>query len=149
MTEKQVDPLAAIEEATKQAGLMRELAMKLLPEEARQAVLVAKQNNVEPYVIQLGDSYFIYRTINRLEYKNLLLSGVEQTQALIEQAPSEAAGRIIMNIRSEDEIVIKCCLWPQLDLMSIKTLPAGYIETIHNTIMATSGFNQEPMPIKL
>lgn len=147
--EQEIDPVKVVEEANKQAELMRALALKLLPVEARQAVEAAKANGVQPYVIQLGDQFFVYRTIGRQEYRQLLLSQAEQAKSLMEQAPDETVGRIQINLRNEDELVIRCCLWPVIDQLNVKTLPAGYIETLHNTVMATSGFNQEPIPIKL
>lgn len=141
--------LSAMKESEKQMAVMKDLAMKILPEEAKIVVEAAKKSGISPYLIQLGEEYFVYRTMNRLEYKDFLMTQAKQAEALIKDAESETSARILTAQRAEDNLVIRCTLYPKIDELSIKSIPAGYIETLHNTIMSTTGFGQEVIPIKL
>jgi hypothetical protein len=125
----------------------KELTMGLLPAAAADIVKHVKALGVQPYSFQIGDDWFIYRVINRAEYQQLLITQTEPAKKLI--AEDEIAGRIKVNLGNEEKLVLKCLLYPQLNEMTIKETPAGWVDTLHNVIMATSGFNADPTPVKL
>jgi len=147
--EDEVDFKALYEEGQKQQEKLKDLANGLMPTEASEAVNDAKRNGVQPYCIQIGEDFFIYRTISRMEYRKLLTDQADVASRLMEDAPNEMAGRVAIQLRNEDALVLKCLLFPAVNEMTIKQLPAGYVETLNQNIMATSGFGQEPVPIKL
>ena len=125
----------------------RELTMGLLPAAAVEIVNHVKQLGVQPYSFQINDDWFIYRVLGRAEYQQLVISQTEPARKLI--AEDEVAGRIKVNLGNEEKLVLKCLLYPKLNELTIKETPAGWVDTLHNVIMATSGFNANPTPVKL
>jgi len=68
------------------------------------------------------DETFIYRTINRVEFKTL-------------------SARTDLNALTREEQICRiCCLWPQLTPQFIGEGDAGLIGSLAQTIMDTSGF---------
>jgi hypothetical protein len=147
--QKEKTPVEIQAEYEAEQKRVKELAMGLLPPEAADVVRHAKSMGVQPYTVQIGDQWFIYRVINRMEYTKLLVDQAEPAQKLIQQAENDLAGRITVNLRNEERLVIKCLLYPRLDEISVKETPAGWIDALNTAIMNTSGFNAEPVPIKL
>lgn len=70
-----------------------------------------------------GDDTYIWRTINRIEYKKLAANG-----SLNEKE------------RAEESIVRKCLLYPEPKDSFITTSPAGVVSTLSTQILYTSGF---------
>jgi hypothetical protein len=128
---------------------LRKLALSLMPAECKSIVEQAKQSGIQPYTVQIGDDFYIYRTINRLEFRKLMMDQSEEAEKLVQQAENQSAGRILMSLRQEETLVQRCVLYPSISQLNIGEYPAGIIETLHNGIMFSSGFNQEPVPIKL
>lgn len=150
MTEqKEKTPVEIQAEYEAEQKRVKDLAMGLLPPEAIEVVKHAKAMGLQPYTVQIGDQWFIYRVINRMEYTKLLIDQAEPAQKLMQQADTDLVGRITVNLRNEEKLVMKCLLYPRLDELSIKETPAGWVDALNNTIMSTSGFNAEPVPIKL
>ena len=128
---------------------LRKLAYSLMPQDAVVIIEKAKQSGIQPYTIQVGDDFFVYRTISRLEYKTLLVEQAQQAEQLMANAPTPTVGRVTVNTKNEDALVLRCTLYPEITALNINQHPAGAIETLNNAIMASSGFGQEPIPIKL
>ena len=78
-----------------------------------------------------------------------MLEQSKQAEKLMAEAPNQISGRVIVEMRNQNEVVMKATLWPKIDRMSVKTVGAGVVETLHNSIMMASGFGQDAVPIKL
>ena len=137
------------EEVLKAQEDMKKAALSLMPLEAVEVVNTVKAAGVQPYVAQIHDTMYVYRVMTRLEWKQHLLDTSELSRKIKETAPNDQTAAIDTTLRNEDGLVIKCVLYPKLDTFTIKNLPAGYVETLANTILSTSGFNLEPIVIKL
>lgn len=140
---------AQIKQAEDTAKEFRSVARQMMPAEASQAADAAKSQGAEVFGTQVGEQWYIYRTLARFEYQTMLLEQAKQIAQLSEQADSEMALNIMSKIREQNDTVMKAMVWPRMDAMSIKSIPAGAIDTLYNAIMLACGFGQEPMPIKL
>jgi hypothetical protein len=144
-----LDIKGQIDKAEKAANEIRKVARQMMPEEALKTAENAKENGVEVFASQVGDEWYIYRALNRFEYQGMLLDQARQMNTLSEQADSEMALNILTKLREQNSVVTAAVLYPKMDAMSIKSVPAGVIDTLYNSVMAACGFGQEPMPIKL
>jgi hypothetical protein len=145
-----VDPIKEAQKAAEvQAEQLRKLAVSMMPKDALAAAEQAKQAGTQPYTVQVGEDFYVYRTINRFEFRAFTMDQAKQITQLMESAEDPTQGQILAQIKREEALVMKCVVHPVLNEFSIKELPAGVIETIHNSIMATSGFGMEPIPVKL
>lgn len=147
--ENMVDPMEQIRQAENAAKEIQSLARRMMPEQATAAADAAKQQGAEVFATQVGETWYVYRSLNRFEYQNMLLDQAKQFAALAEQADSEASLNILSKIREQNTVVMAALVYPKLDAMSIKTVPAGAVDTLYGSIMLACGFGQEPMPIKL
>ena len=148
-TEKEKNLKDSYNDLKNQRESMKSFAMSILGEQEKSIITSAKNAGVEVYFMQIGENNFIYRQILRGEYKKLTLDQARIAAQLSKEAEDEVTARVEMQIRSEEELVLKCLLYPVYDLLSIKELPAGYIQTLNEAIMSVSGFNNEPVMIKL
>jgi len=140
---------AQIKQAEDTAKEFRTVARQMMPEEASAAADSAKAQGAEVFGTQVGEEWYVYRTLSRFEYQNMLLEQAKVVSQLSEQADSDMALNIMSKMREQNDTVIKAMVWPHLDSMNIKTVPAGAIDTLYNAIMIACGFGQEPIPIKL
>lgn len=147
--EEALDPMEQIAQAEAAAVQIQTLARRMMPAEAVKAADAAKKAGAEVFGTQVGDKWYVYRSLNRFEYQNMLLDQAKQIQQLSESAESEMSLNILSKIREQNTTVISACVYPKLDAMSIKTVPAGAVDTLYSSIMLACGFGQEPMPIKL
>lgn len=149
MAENKVDVVKLQEEMAKQATDLKNLAYSLLPKEAVAIAEQAKAAGANPYTVQIGDDFYVYRTLSRFEYKALTMDLAKQASSIMSQAEDPNSGKILIQMKTEEAIVKKGCLYPKLDDLEIKEIAAGIIETLHNSIMMSSGFGQEVIPVKL
>lgn len=143
------DPKAVIAQVEAEVEQARQVAMHFLPDEGKQVVEQAKQAGASVFTIQVGDQFYVFRSLGRFEYQNMMIEQSKVAEKLMNEAPNQIAGRVMVEMRNQDEVVQKATLWPRLDPSNVKTVGAGVVETLHNSIMLASGFGQEPMPIKL
>lgn len=86
---------------------------------------------------------FIFRALNRKEFRDLQI--ISQLTAAKEdpKTPAELELRIKESVTStfnqEDEVVVKCVLWPQLTIDELGS-KAGTVTTLFEQIMANSHF---------
>jgi len=81
----------------------------------------------------LGDDViFIWRTLNRTEYKQLANSGVVKNQSSYEEA-----------------VIRKCVLWPKVSQEGMASSDAGVVPTLSKQILFKSGFVSEQMALSL
>lgn len=85
------------------------------------------------YVATLGDEKYVYRSLKRIEYKQILQVG---------QTPENRTF-------AEEKVAEKCVIWPTLDPAKFSMLKAGTISTLVDLIMAASNFGITEEPIKL
>lgn len=140
------DMLKAEKEANEK---LRELAYKMLDAGTRQAVEEAKGRGIQPYTVNINDVFYVYRIMNRMEYHKHTLESVQQAEKLISDAKNPSEGRVLAELRSQEDLFLKCLIYPHVDKITIKELPAGVIDTVSDEIMRTSGFGQNPIAIKL
>lgn len=81
----------------------------------------------------LGDDViFIWRTLNRTEYKQLANSGVVKNQSSYEES-----------------VIRKCVLWPKVSQEGMAASDAGVVPTLAKQILFKSGFVSEQMALSL
>ena len=78
------------------------------------------------------EDIFVWRTLNRTEYKQLLNTGVTKNQSSYEEA-----------------IVRKCMLWPKIGQDDIASSDAGVVPTIAKQILFKSGFVSDQYALSL
>lgn len=149
MADNKVDVVQLQADMAKQAEELKGLALSLMPKEAVVVVEKAKAMGAKPYTVQLGDDFYVYRSLSRFEYRTLSMDLAKQAAAIMSEADDQNSGKILIQMKTEEAIVKKACLYPPMDEMSIKETQAGVIETLHNAIMMSSGFGQEVIPVKL
>lgn len=140
------EQIALAEAAAKE---IQNLAREYMPDEAIAAADAAKSQGAEVYCTQVGESWYVYRSLGRFEYQNLLLQQSKQMEQLAKEADNDMSLQIMSKIREQNATVIAAMVYPKIDQMSIKTIGAGTIDTLYNSVMIACGFGQEPVPIKL
>ena|SRR5665213_1765928 len=83
------------------------------------------------YLINLGDEQYVYRSIRRFEYKQVM-STPESNRAF-----------------NEDKIVQMCIVYPTIDVTKMPAMKAGTVSTLVELIMAASNFGISEEPVKL
>lgn len=78
------------------------------------------------------EDMYVWRTLNRTEYKQLVNSGVTKIQSAYEEA-----------------IVRKCILWPQVTPETVASSDAGTIPTLSKQILFKSGFVSDQFALSL
>lgn len=78
------------------------------------------------------DNLYIWRTIKRQEYKQLINSGIAKNQIMYEEA-----------------VIIRCALWPKYTKEKISKTEAGVIETLAKQILFQSGFVPDQMALNM
>ncbi len=114
-----------------------ELAAELLSYEDApdEALLEAWKSTYGKFFVSsiLGDDViFIWRTLNRTEYKQLANSGVVKNQNSYEEA-----------------VIRKCVLWPKVSQEGMAASDAGVVPTLAKQILFKSGFVSEQMALSL
>lgn len=143
------DIKAQIKEAETKQEQIRVAAKSFMPPEAVKAADEAKANGAEVYASQVCGGWFVYRALNRFEYQTLMVDLGKQQAQIAQEAESEAALNFLMGTKEQNTVVMKALVYPKLDQMSIKTTPAGAIETLYAKIKEVSGFGVEAIVIKL
>jgi hypothetical protein len=114
-----------------------ELAKELVAYEDApdEAILEAWKSTYGKFFISsiLGDdTIFLWRTINRTEYKQLINTGVAKNQNSY-----------------EDAIVRKCVLWPKVTSEAMAGSDAGVVPTLAKQILYKSGFVSDQVALSL
>ena len=125
------------EEQIQQPSSISELAAELQEYEDApdEAILEAWKSTYGKFFVSsvLGDNdVFIWRTLNRTEYKQLANTGVMKNQASYEEA-----------------IIRKCLLWPKVGQEDIAASDAGIIPTLSKQILFKSGFVSDQFALSL
>ncbi len=131
--EEQLDNNEVAEEATDISELAKEL--EVYEEAPDEPLLEAWKSTYGKFFVSsiLGDeTIFIWRTINRSEYKQLANSGVMKNQNSYEEA-----------------VVRKCVLWPIVTQEGMSMSDAGVVPTLCKQILFKSGFVSDNLALSL
>jgi hypothetical protein len=107
-------------------------------------------NNVN--VINCADAWFVIRSLNRREYRNLVQTQAEAMAKEVEAAADSAnpeGVRATLNMMSEEAIAVQGTVYPAVDLDSLRGMASGVATTLHDSILAISGYQSAPTPIKV
>jgi hypothetical protein len=112
----------------------------------------AKQqfNNVN--VINSADEWFIIKSLNRREYRNLVQTQAEAMAKEVEAATDSAnpdGVRATLSMMSEEAVAVQGVVYPPLDLDQLRNKASGVATTLHDSILAISGYQNAPAPIKV
>jgi hypothetical protein len=93
-----------------------------------------KQEYGDVYVTSITyDKHIAWRTLNRLEYKNL----VKKMEQLVQAGQLSSAEA---NMWNEEAIAELCILYPQFDKIEMKGIMAGIPSLISQEVLEASGF---------
>ncbi len=82
--------------------------------------------------IHADDNLYLWRTLKRQEYKQLINGGIAKNQLMYEEA-----------------VLKRCCLWPKFTQEKIAGSDAGVIETLAKQILFKSGFVPDSMALNM
>jgi len=130
---------------------LRELALKDMPpdqvaEVERIQAKGVKLHAIPVFLSVLGDekAWYVYRTIKRQEWHKLQFEHRQRLQGAKEEITQQEAESMF-----EDAVVALCSVAPQISPQNIGAFDAGAITTLADSIMFSSGFNQNSVPVKL
>lgn len=129
--------------------------LKMMSKEIQDAVNAIKAQGITVFMTFLGDRAYLFRTLNVIEWMKIQKAQEERAQAkgatpeYLEQALFE---NIVLNtnlgvIITED--LGKEKLLPAITRDTIKAQPAGVPSSLAQQVMYQSGFDQNPMTVKL
>lgn len=85
----------------------------------------------EVYKVNLNGQDFVYRPLKRVEYKSIV-NAADVNRSF-----------------SEEQIVSKCLVFPELDATTLSAEKAGTVTTLTDLIMIASNFGVQEEPVKL
>ena len=107
-------------------------------------------NNVN--VVNCADEWFIIRSLNRREYRNLVQTQAEAMAKEVDAAADSAnpeGVRATLSMMSEEAVAVQGTVYPTTDLDSLRSRASGVATTLHDSILAISGYQNAPAPIKV
>lgn len=107
-------------------------------------------NNVN--VVNSADEWFIIRSLNRREYRNLVQTQAEAMAKEVDAAADSAnpeGVRATLSMMSEEAVAVQGIVHPSTDLDSLRSRASGVATTLHDSILAISGYQNAPSPIKV
>ena len=112
----------------------------------------AKKQFSNVNVVNCADEWFVIRSLNRREYRSLVQTQAEamakEVDASADSANPEGV-RATLNMMSEEAITVQGTVHPVLDLDSLRNRASGVATTLHDSILAISGYQSAPTPIKV
>lgn len=114
-------------------------------------VQTTKANFHNVHVCEIAGDWYVVRSLNRREYRNLVQQQAEllQKEAEAQQGGNADGVRATLNMISEESIAVQGTAYPKLDTDSIRSLPSGVATTLHDTVLGISGYQNVPSPIKV
>jgi hypothetical protein len=106
-------------------------------------------------VVNANGEWFIYRSISRREFKNVVTESADR--AIKQAEAAEQAGKPLspahLNAETqgylEEKIAADCTLHPRLSMARMGEYDAGLPKVLHDSIMLRSSFDQQAQPIAL
>ncbi len=111
-----------------------------IPDTIAKAVEEARDKGFRPYWIMLNGYNFVYRPINRKEWRELTKT---QNRAMME-AQDDPEIQVDLKNEQTEKMVRTCLIYS--DVPVDDNLGAGYVDTLFDVILVDSGFGQPDMP---
>jgi len=112
-------------------------------------VSTAKDNGCVVEYLKLGNSPFVYRSLNRLEWKGLQNDAISKSKG----ADGSIDPMKVMELKdeSEDAVVMRALIHPKHETVGeLAGYPAGYVAQLADKITEASGFGEiEEEPVRL
>jgi hypothetical protein len=121
-------------------------------EEFISIIQAAKKQFSNVNVVNCADEWFIIRSLNRREYRNLVQTQAEAMAKEVEASADSAnpeGVRATLNMMSEEAIAAQGTVHPPLGLDELRNKASGVATTLHDSILAISGYQSAPTPIKV
>lgn len=119
--------------------------MSDLPDNVKSDVATAKANGCTVLSVSINKSQYVYRSINRLEYKKL------QEDMLNSQKAADEKTIAAVRDDGEEQLVLKALIHPRVaSKLDLNGFPAGVISKLAELVMQASGFGDiEEKPVEL
>jgi hypothetical protein len=115
--------------------------LKKLGKDAEADVKHAKEHGCAVQLLPLGDKTFVYRSLNRLEWKALQAESLNKTKGI--DGTVDPMKVIEIKDESEDSVVMKALIYPKHETVAeLASYPAGYISQLADRITELSGFGE-------
>jgi len=123
--------------------------LKKLGKDVESDVKKAKEHGCVVEYLPLGDSEFVYRSLNRLEWKTLHAESIAKTRGV--DGSVDPMKVIEIKDESEDAVAMKALIYPKHETVAeLSNYPAGYIAQLADRITELSGFGESDVePTKL
>lgn len=129
--------------------------LKMLPQEIQDAVKLIKDKGISVYMTFLGDKGYLFRTMNVMEW--LKVQTLQEQRAKAEGATEDYLQQALYEdivVRTSLGVVVsdedgKETLAPPINDTTVKGQPAGVPQSLSQQVMFQSGFDSNPMTVKL
>ena len=123
--------------------------IKELGKDVEADVKKAKEHGCVVEYLPIGDNKFVYRSLNRLEWKTLQADSIAKTRGI--DGSVDPMKVIEIKDESEDAVVMKSLIHPKHETTTeLANYPAGYIAQLADRITELSGFGEtDVVPTKL
>ena len=120
-----------------------------LGKDVKADVKTAKDNGCAVQHIHLGTQDFVYRSLNRMEWKILQTATLKEAQAA--DGSMDPLKLMENKDKSEDSVVMKGLIYPNHETPGdLSGYPAGYVTQLADRITELSGFGESTAePINL
>lgn len=117
----------------------------------RQKIDELKKAGFRVFSAKIAGIETVYRSLSRREFREIQKKLADKTEAMRKANPEVSDAQIAqMKEEGEEQLVLKSVLSPQLDSeLDLLNLPAGYIQSIAESVMSVSGFGETIEPVEL
>lgn len=117
-----------------------------MDEQLKTKIEAFKKNGLSVYTVTISGIQYIYRGINRREFKTLQGQMTKAAEAIrLEHSKDEAkmnSELALLKEKSEEKLMIIGVISPELTELDIDVLPAGVIGRLADLITIGSGFTE-------
>ena len=108
--------------------------------EIEEEVNTAKENGCIVAHLKLKDQHFVYRSLNRMEWKVIQKDTIKKASSAPE---GDTARSLEIKDETEEIVVIKSCMYPRFsDASDLTRYPAGWVSQLAEKITELSGFGE-------
>jgi len=110
-----------------------------------------KRKVASPFIVKSQVGIHVVRCIDRAEWEQLEVQLISATKDLM-QAANKAGGideeviKAKIRMKNEELIAVRGCVYPKYDGISIRSLPAGTVSFLADSVTFASGHSQQPLP---
>lgn len=123
----------------------------MITPQLQEKINAIKAQRLPVYSVQVGSSMYIYRGINRKEFKELQSQMTKAAEDLRAQYPKKedetklSTELALLKEKSEEALVAIALVEPEIkDKELLETLPAGLVTRLSDLITSASGFIDVP-----